>query len=64
MTVDKEATYIGKKMLYTAADKKATYTGKEMPCMAAEKEATYAVKEQLDWEWDALYDSRQRSHLH
>ena len=32
--------------------------------MAAEKEATYAVKEQLDWEWDALYDSRQRSHLH
>ena len=54
ITVDKEATY-GQPYM---TGKEATYTGKEMLYMTADKEI------HLCWEGDALYGSRQGSHLH
>ncbi len=75
MAADKEATYTGNEMPYMT-DKEATYTGKNMPYMADKDNAPSVERRlfnedeeeedesQLHWEGDALYESRQRSHLH
>ena len=68
---DKESSYTGKEMHYMTY-KEATYTGKNMPYMADKDNAPSVERQlfneeeesQLHWEGDALYDSRQRSHLH
>ena len=74
MRVDKEATYTAKTMLNTEADNETTYTGKEMPYKPEKDNAPSVERQlfneeeeeesQLHWEGDALYDNRQRGHIH